>query len=77
MVTPAAQREAVTHLRSAFDLSERRACRVTGCVRMTVRYRSHRPDDAELRVRLRALAHVRRRFGYRRLLISCDGRASW
>ena len=56
-------------MRSAFDMSERRACRVTGCVRMTVRYRSRRPDDAELRVRLRALAHVRRRFGYRRLLI--------
>jgi putative transposase len=36
---------------------------------MMVRYRLRRPDDAELRVRLRALAHVRRRFGYRRLLI--------
>jgi putative transposase len=50
--------------------SERAAARrVTGCIRMTVRYRSRRPDDAELRVRLRALAHARRRFGYRRLLI--------
>ena len=66
MVTPAAKREAVAHLRSAFDMSERRACRVVGCVRMTVRYRSRRPDDAELRIRLRALAHLRRRFGYRR-----------
>lgn len=69
MVTPAAKREAVAHLCSAFDMSERRACKVTGSVRMTVRYRSRRPDDGELRVRLRALAHVRRRFGYRRLLI--------
>jgi putative transposase len=67
MVTPAAKREAVAHLRSAFDMSERRACRTIGCVRMTVRYRCCRPDDAELRVRLRSLAHVRRRFGYRRL----------
>ena len=67
MVTPAAKREAVAHLRSAFDMSERRACRTIGCVRMTVRYRSCRPDDAELRQRLRALAHERRRFGYRRL----------
>jgi putative transposase len=67
MVTPAAKREAVAHLRTAFDLSERRACRVTGCVRMTVRYRCRRPDDAGLRERLRALAHERRRFGYRRL----------
>ena len=66
-MTPAAKREAVAHLRCAFDMSERRACRTIGCVRMTVRYRSRRPDDAELRQRLRALAHERRRFGYRRL----------
>ena len=31
------------------------------------RYRSRRPDDGRLRERLRALAAVRRRFGYRRL----------
>src|SRR6266545_4628791 len=43
MVTPAAKREAVAHVRSAFELSERRACRMIGCVRMTVRYRSRRP----------------------------------
>ena len=67
MVTPAAKREAVAHLCSAFDMSERRACKIIGCVRMTVRYRSRRPDDAKLRARLRALAHERRRFGYRRL----------
>ena len=67
MVTLAAKREAVAHLRSAFELSERRVCRIIGCVRMTVRYHSRRPDDADLRQRLRALAHERRRFGYRRL----------
>jgi putative transposase len=67
MVTPAAKREAVAQLRSAFDMSERRACRAIGCLRMTVRYHSRRPDDADLRLRLRALAHERRRFGYRRL----------
>jgi putative transposase len=67
MVTPAAKREAVAHLCSAFDMSERRACRTIGCVRMTVRYCSRRPNDTELRQRLRALAHERRRFGYRRL----------
>ena len=67
MVTPAAKREAVAHLRSPFDMSERRACRTIGCVRMTVRYHSRRPDDNELRQRLRALAQERRRFGYRRL----------
>ena len=67
MVTPAAKRKAVAHLRTAFDMSERRACRTIDCMRMTVRYRSRRPDDTELRQRLRALAHERRRFGYRRL----------
>jgi putative transposase len=67
MVTPAVKREAVAHLRSAFDMSERRACRTINCERMTMRYRSRRPDDTELRQRLRALAHERRRFGYRRL----------
>ena len=50
-------------------MSERRACRVVGCERMTVRYRSRRLDDSKLRERLRALAHERRQFGYRRLLI--------
>jgi putative transposase len=69
MVTPAAKREAVAHVRSAFELSERRACKMIGCERMTVRYRSRRPEDTELRERLKVLAHERRRFGYRRLLV--------
>jgi putative transposase len=67
MVTPAQRREAVAHLIAARQMSERRACRVVGVERALVRYRSRRPDDAELRARLRALAHERRRFGYRRL----------
>jgi putative transposase len=69
MVTPAVKREAVAHLRKAHEMSERRACRVIGCDRMTVRYRSRRPDDPGLRARLLALAKERRRFGYRRLHI--------
>jgi len=69
MVTPAARREAIAHLRNAQGMSERRACKLIGCDRMMVRYRSQRPDDPALRERLRALAHERRRFGYRRLII--------
>ena len=69
MVTPAVKREAVAHLRTTHEMSERRACQVIGCARMTVRYRSRRPDDPKLRERLVALARERRRFGYRRLLI--------
>ena len=48
-------------------MSERRACRVIGVDRTSIRYRAKRRDDAELRARLRALAQERRRFGYRRL----------
>ena len=64
---PAAKREAVAHVRSVFELSERRACRIIGCVRMTARYSARKPIDTKLRERLRALAQKRRRFGYRRL----------
>ena len=50
-------------------MSERRACRVIGADRKSMRYRSQRDDDADLRSRLRELAQQRRRFGYRRLHI--------
>ncbi len=53
--------------RDAHGLSERRACTILGADRTSVRYVSRRGDDAALRARLRALAHARRRFGYRRL----------
>jgi putative transposase len=69
MVTPAARREAVVHLQRAFEVSERRACAVIGVDRTSFRYRSRRADDAAVRARLRELAAVRRRFGYRRLLV--------
>ena len=67
MVTPAARREAVAHLRVGYEVSERRACWALGADRTSIRYRSSRPDDAAVRARLRALAGMRRRFGYRRL----------
>jgi putative transposase len=67
MVTPAARREAAAHLRSAHRMSERRASRVIGADRGSLRYEATRPDDTALRERLRALAQERRRFGYRRL----------
>jgi len=75
MVTPAVRREAVTQLRVGFEVSERRACTALEVDRSSVRYRSSRPDDAMARARLRELAAVRRRFGYRRLhiLMSREG----
>jgi putative transposase len=69
MVTPAARREAIALLRERLEVSERRACTMIGICRMTVRYRSQRPDDGRLRDRMKALADERRRFGYRRLHI--------
>jgi hypothetical protein len=48
-------------------MSERRACRVIGTDRTSVRYQGVRPADNALRERLKALAEERRRFGYRRL----------
>ena len=76
-MTPAAHREAVAHLRSIHEMSERRACRVLGVDRASVRYQATRPDDGALRDRLKALAQERRRFGYRRLhvLLRREGHA--
>ena len=67
MVTPAAKRKAVAHLREAHGMSERRACKTIGTSRMTIRYQTRRTDDVALRRRMRGIAEVRRRFGYRRL----------
>jgi putative transposase len=67
MVTPAARREAAAHLREVHGVSQRRACEALGVDRSSVRYRRRRPDDGVIRARLREIAAIRRRFGYRRL----------
>jgi putative transposase len=69
MVGPAAQREGVAHLQAALGLSERRACSIVNADRKMIRYRSCRPPDTALRLRLRELANARKRFGYRRLFV--------
>ena len=77
MVTPAAERKAVAHLMTEHGMSERRACKAIGCSRMSIRYKSIRPDDLALRERMTELARERRRFGYRRLhvLLKREGHA--
>lgn len=57
------------------EMSERRACKAIGFCRMTIRYATRRSDDHGLREPMKALAHERRRFGYRRLhvLLRCEG----
>jgi hypothetical protein len=60
----------VAHLRRSYEVSQRRACSVIGTDRSSIRYRSSRPDDAMIRMRLRELAAVRRRFG-------CESAPKW
>jgi putative transposase len=63
-----ARRAAVQWVRERYGVSERRACRLVGIGRSTLRYRSRpRPEEESLRRRLRELAAQRPRFGYRRL----------
>lgn len=65
---PAQRRAAVQVLQERFGFSQRRACRLVGAGRASVRYRSRgSKDDGALRERLRELAAARPRFGYRRL----------
>ena len=67
-MTPAQRRAAVAYLQERFGCSQRRACRLAGAARSTIRYRRQRGDgDGALRERLRDLAAQRPRFGYRRL----------
>jgi putative transposase len=63
-----AQKRAVAHsFRAGFQISERRACRLTGVARSSYRDRSQAADQTALRLRLRDLAATRVRYGYRRL----------
>jgi len=67
VVTPAARRQAVAHVRASHEVSERRACQALELDRSTIRYSSRRSDDTAVRAAIRELAAERRRFGYRRL----------
>ena len=67
MVTPAARREAARYLRRTYAVPERRAGRVVSLGNSSLRYRSRRTPDGDLRRRLRELAAERPRYGYQRL----------
>lgn len=69
MVTPDAKRSAVAHACDQHGVSQRRACKVLAVDRSSIRYKSIRPDDGELREAIRKVASERRRFGYRRIHI--------
>jgi len=55
--------------------SQRRACGLIWLAPKAYRYASRRSDDADERVRLKALAGERRRFGYAACTSCCGGRA--
>jgi putative transposase len=57
----------VEHVRGAFHVSIRRACRALPAPRSTYHYRSRRPEQAVLRKRIREIAEARPSFGYMRI----------
>jgi putative transposase len=60
-------REAVVYLRSHYGISERRACRVVGQPRSVQWHTSRRPPQDALKRRIKELAEVRVRYGYKRI----------
>lgn len=64
MVRPAQRRELVSYAMTSYQISERQACDATGSWRSSIRYRSVRPHQEELRRRIREIAAVRTRAGY-------------
>ena len=68
-MTPARGREMINLVRSAFQVSIRRACKAVPACRATYHYRSRRPEQAPLRKRIREIAETRMRYGYRRITV--------
>jgi len=52
-----------------FGLSQRRVCRLLAVDRNTLRYCSRRQDDAALRMRIREIAELKRRYGCPRIYV--------
>ena len=63
------RKHVLPHVRKVWQVSERRACRVLDVNRKALRYRSKRTDDPVLRGRLKEIAAVRVRYGYRRITV--------
>jgi putative transposase len=67
MVSPQAKRQAVEVLQAEHGFGVTRACGLVAISRSLYRYRSRRPDCAQLRQRMSEIAAVKRRYGYRRI----------
>jgi len=71
-------REAWVYLRAAYGITERRACRIIGVDRASMRCCSRRPANAGLRERLRQLANECRRGSIARLCgLPASSSAQW
>ena len=66
----------VAHVQASHGASERRICLALGVDRASLRYVSHKPDQAPLRLRIHDLAAARMRYGYFRIYILL-GREGW
>ena len=75
MVKPSRRRAVVGYLCGVYRVSQRRACRVARLAAATNRYQSRRDPRKALRLRLREIAPVRVRYGYRkiRVLLNREG----
>jgi putative transposase len=69
MARPAVKRQAVDYVVGHYATSRRRACRVVCQHRSVQYYRSRKDPKTALRHRMRELAQVRIRYGYRRLRV--------
>ncbi len=67
MVGPADRRPAAAYLKAAYEISDRRACRVVELSRSTSQYKPQPDGDGAVRERLQELAEKRRRWGSPRL----------
>ena len=63
------RRKIVAHVQAFHGVSERRSCRALSLDRSSVRYVSHKPDQAPLWLRIHDLAAARVRYGYSRIYI--------
>ena len=74
-MTPSRRRPVVSYLHDTYRVSERRACRVARIPVSTFRYESRQEPRTALRLRIREIAQVRVRYGYRkiRVLLNREG----
>jgi putative transposase len=64
---PVRKRKLVDEMRTEWDVSIRRACRVVELDKSTYHYKSRRPGQAALEQRIKEICQTRVRYGYRRV----------